>query len=467
MVTNVCQLTLTNRTLVPHHMKTRRLFFRALSLVLLGCWLACAPIAQAKTVLTLEQAIATALSQSPVLGASRYEMSAASEASRSATGRLWPQLDAYAGYQRLSDPAAVAPIKTPVFSRDQYRTGINLKIPIYHGGRLRGLTAIADIEKAIAKTSFEFKAQDLVSNVTNVFNLILYLKALRHAQQETLAALRKARDDAALKLKVGRIAPVDLMQIDTQVATQEQALIKTREAERRARQSLAMLLGWEPRREPDAQGTLTPAQIDLSGEDVARMIEDRPDVRRARNEVRKAEAAVKIARGAHLPSLDLVGDYGRRAGSGLEGNEEVWSAGVSLTLNLFSGGTISSQVREAKHRLMAARENLRATRLRAQAEVLQAVSSLKEAEHRLILARTAKKTAAESYRIEELRYKTGAGTVTDVLLAQAAWLNAQTSELAAIYDHQAAAVSYRLATGKINASYSRWRKNLHKKVLER
>ena len=59
------------------------------------------------------------------------------------------------------------------------------------------------------------------------------------------------------------------------------------------------------------------------------------------------------------------------------------------------------------------------------------------------------RSAQESYRIEELKYRTGAGTITDSLLAQAAWFQTEALKAGAVYELEKAVVDYRLATGII------------------
>ncbi|NPA95390.1 MAG: TolC family protein, partial [Thermodesulfobacteria bacterium] len=176
--------------------------------------------------LTLPQAISMALRESPLLASSQDDVTASRHRARAAKGALYPRVDAYSSYRRLSDPAAVVPIKSfggtpPTFSRDQYSAGLTLKVPIYQGGRLRTGVDIAKVAKTMAKERFRLTKQELIYNVTNVFNQILFLDDLIKAQEDTLDALKKLRADSKRRLDVGRLAPVDLLRIDTQVAEQE------------------------------------------------------------------------------------------------------------------------------------------------------------------------------------------------------------------------------------------------------
>ncbi len=416
-------------------------------------------VATADKGLGLHDVIAIALEKSPMLKAAQSDLNATSFGIKASRGRFFPQISGYAGYDRKSDPVVVVPIKAfggkpPTFSRDQYRAGLSLVIPVYEGGKLRAQLEMSRFASAVASHTLSFTRQDLIANITNVFNQILYLKGLAISQEETLSALKKARQDAAQKLKVGKIAPVDLMRMETQVAQQEQDLITTQEAKRRARHALALLMGWQKDQLPELKGSL---EVDLDShlpEKPDRLVEEawsrRPDLLALEAAVKKAEAELRYARGNHLPNLDIVGDYSRHAGGGLHGDEEVWTGGVALSMNIFSGGTISAQVGEAASRLSAQRSRLLQEKLKVRAQVLDAISRLKEARHRLLVAKKASRTAEETYRIEQLRYETGAGSITDSLLAQAAWQQALANEIGAKYAVQKALVDFKLAMGKID-----------------
>ena len=421
------------------------------------------PRLPAETLLTLKEAINTGLKQSPLIASSQFTLQASSQGEKAARGQLFPQVDSYAGYTRLSDPTVIVPIKefggpAPAFSRDHYNLGVTMKIPLFEGGRNWIRLSSEKIAKAISGEMLQLTRQELIANITNIFNRILYLEKLVTSRRNTLYALQKARDDARERLEVERIAPVELMRIETQVAEQEQSLVTARQERVRARQLLAQFIGREPAWQPEISGTLSrpdssfPPAANAEGK---ADISLRPDIKKATQEVKLADMEVKYLNGYNLPSVNLVGDYGRRAGSGLNNDEEVWSGGVQMSFNLFSGGTITARVQQARAKALAAKEHLRQTRLAAMTQVENAVSRLLETGKRFQVAEKALSTAKETWRIEDLKYRTGAGTVTDSLLAQSAWSQAEAATLATLYDYHNAKVEYLLAGGIIDSGFSR------------
>ncbi len=408
--------------------------------------------ASTNTHLTLQKAITIALKQSPFLKSRQSAVQASKEGVRAAWGAHLPQMDLEAGYTRLSDPVAVVPVKgvnkpPPHFSKNIYEWKAVTYFTLYHGGRISRMVDIARLEKTISAFQERLTREELVANVTNVFNRILQLKFLERAQEEALNALKKARQDTAHLLKVGRAAPVDLMRIETQVAAQEQDLVSTKELIKRTKESLAYLLGWQPQREISVKGKLK--EVSFHPQGGPELISHRPDVKAAQKRVEEARKKVSYEFGGHLPQVYLQGNYGKRAGAGLHGEEEVWQAGLYLKLNLFSGGTISAKVREARARLLEAQHLLEDLKLKATQEILHSLSSIQEAKARIAAARSALESSRESFRIEKLKYLTGAGTVTDMLLSQAQWLEARARYYQALYDYHAALVAYKVATATI------------------
>ena len=409
-------------------------------------------LAKSAPALTLKDALREALAHNPAILARGHEVKASQSAVRAAWGKLLPQIDFVAQASRLSDPRAVVPIKGPgkfpTFSRDLYLAEFDLVFPIYAGGRLRKLVKIAEIETALRESLKNQTALDLLANVKDTFYLGLYLKELVSAREKTLSALKREEKEAELRLKVGRIPPLDLMRIKTQVRAEEAALTAAREGLRRAKEALSVLLGRPPKSEFPLEGELQAAKRpEAVNPDLA--LSCRPDILAQREAVKRAEELAELAFREHFPGVDLYSSYGRRAGSGLNDSEEVWEAGIRLRLNIFSGGTISARVAEARSRALAERERLRLLELSARREIADALSLIAQAEEEVAHFEAARATAKEAFRVESLKYRTGAGTVTDMLLAQAAWAQAEADYLGARYRLAKAYVAYERATALI------------------
>ncbi len=408
--------------------------------------------------LSLDQIIKRVISHNPEVIAKRALINAAKKEKRAEWGAHLPQINLTGEAYKTRYPTAVTPISGPGhfphFSKDMYLYNLDMEIPIYEGGRISKRVRIAELETKIRESLERETIHDLIANTKDTFYLILYLHALIKAQKRAIDALRKEYKDALVRLKVQRIPPLDLLRIKTQLKTEEALLTSSKEYLIRAKQALSVLMGDPPKTDFVIIGRLPEHPFIVSKNiDPSRFLSYRPDIRAAEQNVKKAFEKVSLAWRENLPSLHLFSSYGRKAGGGFHHDEDLWEIGLRLRLNLYSGGTISAEVEKARAELFAAREELRQKRLTAEKEIKAAISKLIETKAQIKRYRVAKKTAKEAYRVESLKYRTGVGTVTDMLISQAAWLNAEADYLRALYSHQKAKIEYEYATGTIAMSY--------------
>ncbi|GER93819.1 TolC family protein [hot springs metagenome] len=402
--------------------------------------------------LTLKDCIDIALRQSPLIKTSEFDVEASHESYKASRGAILPRLDLNALYLKENQDLPYIPAqstKIPAkFSDEIYSWNISLKIPVYEGGRLRGQINVSEIEKEIQKLKTDFTTQDVVANITNTFNKLLQLKELRTAYQKSVEALERQRNNTELLVNTGRAANIELLRTDVQLANEKQNLIRTEEAITRTRNTLAFLMGIQPSEINDISGSLD-AKEKLNLVDVDESLKSRPDVASLIKKVEQTKIKIDIASAKRYPSVTIMGNYGSRAGTAVNGNEEVWETGVVVSLNIFDGGITSSEIKKERILHERAKEELRQAELRARVEIENALSLLQEARHRLEASQKAVAQSEEALRIEELKYKTGAGTITDALLAQSAMSLAQANYYQALYDYNAAITEYKRATGTI------------------
>ncbi|MGC8736007.1 MAG: TolC family protein [Dissulfurimicrobium sp.] len=409
--------------------------------------------AEAQT-LTLKECLKTALEQSPLIKGAGFDVEASKEAVKGAKGQMFPKIDFNASYLKENQDVPYIPAQSTTipakFSNEVYSWGAFLRVPIYEGGRLVGQLKASELEQAVQSARKDFTTQDLIANVTNTFNKLLELKELRKAYIKSVRALEEQKKDAGLLLKIGRVAKVDLLRIEVQLASERQNLVRAEESIARTKNALAFFLGVDVGQIKDVEGRLTAGEhAETKDIDVDVFVRARPDVVAALKRAEEARIGVNIASGKRYPSVALVGDYGNRAGVGFNQREEIWEVGFVASVNIFDAGVISSGINSQKAHYEKAKEELRRVMLQARREIADAVSLIRDAEARLDLARKAVAQSEESLRIETLKYKTGAGAITDVLLSEAAMSLSNANYYQALYDYNSAVTEFKRATGTI------------------
>ncbi|HNZ40149.1 MAG TPA: TolC family protein, partial [Candidatus Latescibacteria bacterium] len=159
---------------------------------------------------------------------------------------------------------------------------------------------------------------------------------------------------------------------------------------------------------------------------------------------------LEMARSARFPAVALQGAWsGRTAATGANRGKWADMGNVLLVAEMpvFDGGRISSRIAEESARRAAIQAQLEGFRQRIRQEVESAFLDRQSAIERVRAVATAVRYAEETLSIERDKYQLGRGTVTDVLDAQEALLNAQANQSRALADYHVAAARLTLAAG--------------------
>jgi multidrug efflux system outer membrane protein len=151
------------------------------------------------------------------------------------------------------------------------------------------------------------------------------------------------------------------------------------------------------------------------------LIERRPDIREAEQELRSANAQVGVAVADYFPQLNLTGLFGRvspELSAFTAGGANAWSLAANLAGPIFQGGRLNAQYRQAK----AAREQYwlqyQAAVLNGFREVSDAlISRVKLAEERTALE-TEVGANREAVQVVTERYRVGQSSYYEVLQQQ-------------------------------------------------
>ena len=127
---------------------------------------------------------------------------------------------------------------------------------------------------------------------------------------------------------------------------------------------------------------------------------------------------------------------------------DVGQIGVRVDVPLFEGGRISGRIRAERAKLAAAQQRLRKLELQIRLDIETASLNATSAQERIQVTERTVAEAKESLRIEREKYDFGRGTIVDVLDAQSALLESQTSYYRALADYNIALAQLRLATGE-------------------
>jgi len=158
-----------------------------------------------------------------------------------------------------------------------------------------------------------------------------------------------------------------------------------------------------------------------------------PEYRAARSAERAADVALSGRRGAYLPILTLTAAHARFDEHIFPSASNVSSITITASLPLWDNGQRELAIIRARSDRDVARAIRTDLELAAQRDVTEAYDGYSTARAQAELAFTAKVAARENYRVQEARYRSGATTVLDLLLAQSDLSDAESQLVQARY----------------------------------
>jgi NodT family efflux transporter outer membrane factor (OMF) lipoprotein len=302
------------------------------------------------------------------------------------------------------------------------QAGIGLSWELDLWGRLRRLTEAARAEFFASEEGRRAVVTSLIADVTTSYFQLLEL-------ENELDVSRKTRDTAADSLRLvqlrrerGAASGLDVRQAEqlqfqaaAQIEAVERGIAQTENA-------LSLLLGQAPTDQPrNAKLEQIPVPVTIPAGLPSTLIERRPDIRAAEQNLIAANARIGAAKALFFPQLSLTAFAGAQTRALTEiatAPARVYTLAPSMLLPIFRAGQIRNQVRltESQQReLLATYERTVYNGLREVSDALASYSRTqgqREQQEKLVAA------LDDSVRLSTLRYRGGLDSYLQVLDAQ-------------------------------------------------
>jgi len=299
------------------------------------------------------------------------------------------------------------------------------------------------------------EAQDLIARVTRAYFDVLSAEADLTSVKAEKKAIARQLDQAQKRFEVGLIAITDVHEAqagyDLATANEiaaENKLLLTKVA-------LSEITGKTHDKLKDIRSEIDlvapdPASIDKW---VQRAIENNLSLSAAKAAVEVAQENVKIKRAGHYPTLDLVATGGNSTSHGGNFGSDTDSDTIGLQFNLpiYSGGSVTSQTRQALAELDQAKQSLietkRATEKLARDSYLNIITEISRI-HALEQAVVSAQSAVDA---TEAGFEVGTRTIVDVLNVQRVLYQNTSNYQKARYTYLLNGLALKLAVGSLSA----------------
>lgn len=408
--------------------------------------------------ITISDAIRMALSDSyQIIDAQKTKEIYEEQLSQSRSG-YYPSLSLDGSYSRALKKGKIimGDQSIEIGQNNTYQAGLNASYVLWSGGQIRNSVNLAKVGAEQGLFNLRHVQDTVTKQVVGFCYDIIYAAALIRVQEEYLDIAKQHLDEAQAKYKQGLASSLDVLTQKVKVENIEPTVLQAKKNFELGNLYLRQILN----RDPEDRIYLTWTQKDLELPQTPSLdelynlaMEKRPELKLSKLAVDAAHYNIKIARAGHMPVLALNGNYTYNGvtenGFPQHKKDYYWSsaAGVTLSIPLFEGFKVSSQVAQkelAYEQAVAAYQNkMKNVRI----QVKEAWLNLEEARSRIEATKGVVEQARENLNSQMKRYRAG---LTSQLEVNDAISNVNDSDLQyvqAVYDGAIALSDLKFAVG--------------------
>ena len=375
-----------------------------------------ANLGHAAEALTLDEYFAAALKRSEVVATQGELIRQAEERYKQANSALRPTVNGVASYTR-QDPIPAGELSTSTSPNRQSLAKLTATQPLFRG--FREFAALRQTKALLGAQDQDYRnaRAQLFMDVTQNFYTVLSIEQdLKNFGEEINQNIDREKELNS-RVRIGRSRIGEVLSVQSTISTLRAQVEQLQGQLGTAREAFAFLSGL-------ASTTLLRDTEDLPVnleplDDYLARLELRPDVSASRQRLSAAQENTKVARGAHLPSLDLNANrYLERTGNL---KDSTWDVGIALTVPIYAGGLLQSKVSEAVSQRTQAELSASQVSRQAEQEIRSIYQSVVFDRSQLDALEKATESARKNYEAQRRDYRLGLVTNLDVLQALTAF----------------------------------------------
>src|ERR1035437_3225918 len=313
----------------------------------------------------------------------------------------------------------------------------------------RNLERERSASESLKASQFSYKdAREMV--VLAVGNSYLQAIAAGARVETTEAQVKSAQalyDKAADLLKAGLSPAIDALRSQVDLQTQQQRIVARNDLAK-LKLNVARIIGLPPGQEfvlteKAPYQALTPLPLDTY---LQRAYAARSDYQAAVAQVRAAELSRSAAAAGRYPTIDINANLGDIGVNPAQSNG-TWQVNGGISIPIFAGNRVHSDVLEADAQLKQARSQLGDLRGRIDYEVRSALLDLNAAAEQVGVASSSVDLADQALTQSQDRFTAGVADNLEVVQAQEAVASAHESYIQSLYFHNLSKVELAYAIG--------------------
>lgn len=322
------------------------------------------------------------------------------------------------------------PVWSPTFKNpySDHRVSVNASWEIDIWGRIRRANEAARAGLVGSEEGRRAVVLILVASVASGYTDLRYLDKQLEIARRTAQSRQESYELSKLRLERGLISELELRQIQSEYQTALAAVPRLEKAIAQQENALGVLAGRNPG--PIARGrNLDELIMPVVPQAMpSLLLERRPDIRQAEQDLIAANARIGVAKAAYFPAISLTGSYGvenAELSKLFTGPAKTWSYTMPVSMPIFTAGAISGRVRAAEAVQQQALFRYQKAIRNAFREVDDSLVDQRKSREELLVEKEHVKSLQAYARLAKARYETGHTNYLEVLDAERSLFNTE------------------------------------------
>lgn len=360
--------------------------------------------------LTLDSAVDIAIKNNFEIQSKNYNYVESLENIKASNANNLPKLDAIYGFTNTNEP-------NPTFESDTGTASLKVSYNLFNGFKDMALKDSAKFLSQSSEYSLIATKQDIVLETKIAYINYLDKKNALETYNSAYVLFQEQFVDSKNKFDQGLIAKNDLLQVQVNMSSAKQNVVKAQGDLKIAKYKLSNILGGMDL-EKEMIENLDEKSLQVTSFD-EKLLENRSEIQALNMNLKSIKELEKSADGSFYPKVDASfahDEYydGFTSDRIKKGEENQNIAKVNASWNLYNGGYDSAQTQIYKTKYLNATSILSKTKLDIRLQYENAKSNLEVANDNLETSKLALFQAKENYSIVKNRFAEGISSSTDL-----------------------------------------------------
>ena len=441
--------------------------------------------------LTLDSAIAIALSNNNDIRIAQLELDRANAAVKEAYGYAMPTLDFSTQFTHFiekprmpfpdfnallnnatygvlfkeklipQDNSKLMPMETKLQSfalANSYTSTLQLQQVLFSSTVFKGISS-AGVYQKLAREALISKINSTIANVKKAFYGVLLSQEVLKITKESLKNAEDNLANVKALYNQGMVAEFDAMRAEVQVENIRPLVLQMESNLETVLNNLKVVLGIKQEEDIQLIGEIEFNKVDLANENeiLKQVRENNPDLKTLKVKRDFDEALIDLDISTYYPTIAGFGSYSFSGSSDKFDFQNYSQAvvGLSFSINLFNGWRTTQKVEQGRINVMKTEESIAQLENFLSAQVKSKIIELKKIESNIQAQDRNVELAQKTYNIAQLRYKNGTGNQLEIENAEMSLRQAKTNRLQSIYQYNTILFEIDALIGKVEQKYLR------------